>query len=41
MAVMPWQTKVEAIVCTDVVLLKSLGINTAIVHGGGPQINDT
>jgi acetylglutamate kinase len=25
----------------DVVLLKSLGINTVIVHGGGPQINDT
>ncbi|GAM08694.1 acetylglutamate kinase [Geobacter sp. OR-1] len=25
----------------DVILLKSLGINTVIVHGGGPQINDT
>ncbi len=25
----------------DVVLLKSLGINPVIVHGGGPQINDT
>ena len=25
----------------DIVLLKSLGINTVIVHGGGPQINDT
>jgi len=25
----------------DVVLLKSLGINTVIVHGGGPQINET
>ncbi|MDT8441611.1 MAG: acetylglutamate kinase, partial [Desulfuromonadales bacterium] len=25
----------------DVILLKSLGINTVIVHGGGPQINQT
>ncbi|PLX85008.1 MAG: acetylglutamate kinase [Desulfuromonas sp.] len=25
----------------DVILLKSLGINTVIVHGGGPQINHT
>ncbi len=25
----------------DVILLKSLGINAVIVHGGGPQINDT
>jgi acetylglutamate kinase len=25
----------------DVILLKSLGINPVIVHGGGPQINDT
>ncbi|MBC7963951.1 MAG: acetylglutamate kinase [Steroidobacteraceae bacterium] len=25
----------------DVILLKSMGINTVIVHGGGPQINDT
>jgi len=25
----------------DVILLKSLGINTVIVHGGGPQINET
>jgi acetylglutamate kinase len=25
----------------DVVLLKSLGINPVIVHGGGPQINET
>lgn len=25
----------------DIVLLKSLGINTVIVHGGGPQINET
>lgn len=25
----------------DVIMLKSLGINTVIVHGGGPQINDT
>ena len=25
----------------DVVLLKSLGINPVVVHGGGPQINDT
>lgn len=25
----------------DVIMLRSLGINTVIVHGGGPQINDT
>lgn len=25
----------------DVIMLKSLGINTVIVHGGGPQINST
>lgn len=25
----------------DVIMLKSLGINPVIVHGGGPQINDT
>jgi acetylglutamate kinase len=25
----------------DVIMLKSLGINTVIVHGGGPQINET
>lgn len=25
----------------DVILLKSLGINAVIVHGGGPQINET
>jgi len=25
----------------DVIMLKSLGINAVIVHGGGPQINDT
>jgi acetylglutamate kinase len=25
----------------DVILLRSLGINTVIVHGGGPQINQT
>jgi acetylglutamate kinase len=25
----------------DVILLKSLGINPVIVHGGGPQINET
>ncbi|MCL2760304.1 MAG: acetylglutamate kinase [Desulfuromonadales bacterium] len=25
----------------DVVLLKSLGINVVVVHGGGPQINET
>jgi acetylglutamate kinase len=25
----------------DIVLLKSLGINTVVVHGGGPQINET
>jgi acetylglutamate kinase len=25
----------------DVILLKSLGINTVIIHGGGPQINET
>ena len=25
----------------DVVLLKSLGINPVVVHGGGPQINET
>jgi acetylglutamate kinase len=25
----------------DVILLKSLGINPVVVHGGGPQINDT
>ena len=25
----------------DVIMLKSLGINTVIVHGGGPQINQT
>ena len=25
----------------DIIMLKSLGINTVIVHGGGPQINNT
>lgn len=25
----------------DVILLKYIGINTVIVHGGGPQINET
>jgi len=25
----------------DVIMLKSLGINTVVVHGGGPQINET
>lgn len=25
----------------DVILLRSLGINVVVVHGGGPQINDT
>ncbi|AJE02214.1 acetylglutamate kinase [Geobacter pickeringii] len=25
----------------DVILLKSLGINAVVVHGGGPQINET
>jgi len=25
----------------DIIMLKSLGINTVIVHGGGPQINHT
>jgi acetylglutamate kinase len=25
----------------DVILLKSLGINVVVVHGGGPQINET
>lgn len=25
----------------DVIMLKSLGINTVIIHGGGPQINET
>lgn len=25
----------------DIILLKSLGINTVVVHGGGPQINET
>lgn len=25
----------------DVIMLRSLGINTVIVHGGGPQINET
>ena len=25
----------------DIIMLKSLGINTVIVHGGGPQINST
>lgn len=25
----------------DIIMLKSLGINTVIVHGGGPQINET
>src|SRR5512144_592139 len=25
----------------DVIMLKSLGINPVIVHGGGPQINET
>ena len=25
----------------DVIMLRSLGINAVIVHGGGPQINDT
>ena len=25
----------------DVILLRSLGINVVVVHGGGPQINET
>jgi acetylglutamate kinase len=33
--------KLKAYFALDVIMLKSLGINTVIVHGGGPQINDT
>jgi acetylglutamate kinase len=33
--------KLKASFALDVIMLKSLGINTVIVHGGGPQINDT
>jgi acetylglutamate kinase len=25
----------------DVIMLKSLGINVVVIHGGGPQINET
>jgi acetylglutamate kinase len=25
----------------DIILLRSLGINVVVVHGGGPQINET
>ena len=27
-------------VMTDIVLLRSVGINVVLVHGGGPEIND-
>lgn len=33
--------RLKASFALDVILLKSLGINPVIVHGGGPQINDT
>jgi len=33
--------KLKASFALDVIMLKSLGINTVIVHGGGPQINQT
>ncbi|RII30918.1 MAG: acetylglutamate kinase [Geobacter sp.] len=33
--------KLKASFALDVIMLKSLGINTVIVHGGGPQINET
>jgi len=33
--------KLKASFALDVIMLKSLGINVVIVHGGGPQINET
>ena len=33
--------RLKASFALDVIMLKSLGINTVIVHGGGPQINQT
>jgi acetylglutamate kinase len=33
--------KLKASFALDVIMLKSLGINAVIVHGGGPQINQT
>lgn len=33
--------RLKASFALDVIMLKSLGINTVIVHGGGPQINET
>jgi acetylglutamate kinase len=33
--------KLKSSFALDVIMLKSLGINTVIVHGGGPQINQT
>ena len=27
-------------VMTDIVLLRSVGVNVVLVHGGGPEIND-
>jgi len=33
--------KLKASFALDVIMLKSLGINVVIVHGGGPQINQT
>ncbi|MDY0300667.1 MAG: acetylglutamate kinase [Trichlorobacter sp.] len=33
--------QLKASFALDVIMLKSLGINTVIVHGGGPQINQT
>ena len=32
--------QLKASFALDVIMLKSLGINTVIVHGGGPQINE-
>jgi len=33
--------RLKASFALDVIMLKSLGINAVIVHGGGPQINET
>src|ERR1035438_2550974 len=33
--------KLKSSFALDVIMLKSLGINAVIVHGGGPQINQT
>ena len=41
MAAMPWSRRISSRgFARDVVLLKLVGMNPVIVHGGGPQINE-